>query len=189
MIASRSVNMVRQPRRSYIGILIAVSRVATPENNVIHWTCKGAQIRLTSGSWKGTVYPSSDSPNTSRCFAIGASNVCLWLVKIRRAPSRHNRDARAYGHTTTGMHQLSTPPSPLPPSSPLPTAPPTMQNNGGDSNSPRCCLSDFVVGGGAGKYVGGEKRTKEANRVLHLFSFLTTGAVLPSLLQLRKREA
>ena len=33
-----------------------------------------------------------------------------WLVKTRRAPSRHSRDARVYGHTTTAMHKRSTPP-------------------------------------------------------------------------------
>ena len=32
-----------------------------------------------------------------------------WLVKTRRAPSRHSKDARAYGHTTTALHKLSTP--------------------------------------------------------------------------------
>ena len=34
------------------------------------------------------------------------------LVKTRRAPSRHSRDARVYVHTTTAMHKLSTLPSP-----------------------------------------------------------------------------
>ena len=29
------------------------------------------------GSWKDAVHPSCDSPNTSRRFALGASNVCL----------------------------------------------------------------------------------------------------------------
>ena len=33
-----------------------------------------------------------------------------WLVKTRRAPSRHSRDTRVYGHATTAMHKLSTPP-------------------------------------------------------------------------------
>ena len=33
-----------------------------------------------------------------------------WLVKTRRALSRHSRDASVYGHTTTAMHKLSTPP-------------------------------------------------------------------------------
>ena len=39
-----------------------------------------------------------------------AKAMSAWLVKTRRAPSRHSRDARVYGHTTTGMHELSTPP-------------------------------------------------------------------------------
>ena len=33
-----------------------------------------------------------------------------WLEKTCRAPSRHSRDARVYGHTTTAMHKLSPPP-------------------------------------------------------------------------------
>ena len=37
------------------------------------------------------------------------------LVKTRRAPSRHSKEARVYGHTTTVMHNLSTPPPPPPP--------------------------------------------------------------------------
>ena len=36
-----------------------------------------------------------------------------WSLKTRHAPSRHCRNARVYGHTTTAMHKLSTP-SPLP---------------------------------------------------------------------------
>ena len=44
----------------------------------------------------------------------GASHLAqatpAWLVKTRRAPPRHSRDARVYGHTTTAMHKLSTPP-------------------------------------------------------------------------------
>ena len=48
----------------------------------------------------------------------GASRLVLamsaWLVKTQRAPSRHSRNARVYGHTTTAMHKLSTPPSPSP---------------------------------------------------------------------------
>ena len=33
-----------------------------------------------------------------------------WSVKTRRAPSRHCRDARVYGHTTTAMPDMTTPP-------------------------------------------------------------------------------
>ena len=47
--------------------------------------------------------------NDSRCFALGASNVCLFR-KTRRAPSRQCRDARVHGHTTTAMHDMGTPP-------------------------------------------------------------------------------
>ena len=35
-----------------------------------------------------------------------------WLVKTQLAPSRNSRDARVYGHTTTAVHKLSTPPPP-----------------------------------------------------------------------------
>ena len=38
-----------------------------------------------------------------------------WSVKTRRAPSRYSRDARVYGHTTTAMHIVSTPPPAPPP--------------------------------------------------------------------------
>ena len=37
-------------------------------------------------------------------------SMSAWLVKTRRAPSRHSRDERVYGHTTTAMHKLVTPP-------------------------------------------------------------------------------
>ena len=36
-----------------------------------------------------------------------------WLVKTLHASSRHSRDARVYGHTTTAVHKLSTPTPPL----------------------------------------------------------------------------
>ena len=39
VIASRSVNVVRHSRGSYIAIPIAVSGVATPENKITHWRC------------------------------------------------------------------------------------------------------------------------------------------------------
>ena len=38
-----------------------------------------------------------------------------WLAKTRRAPCRHSRDARVYGHTITGMHKQSTPAPSTPP--------------------------------------------------------------------------
>ena len=76
-----------------------------------------AKVRVTTGSWKDAGHPSCDLLNTSRRFALGASNVCL---ETRRAPSRHSRDARVYGHTTTAMHKLSALPNPPSPSPPPP---------------------------------------------------------------------
>ena len=38
--------------------------------------------------------------------------MCAWLVKTRRAPSRHSRDERVYGQTTMAVHKLRTPPPP-----------------------------------------------------------------------------
>ena len=46
--------------------------------------------------------------HATRRTCHGASRLVLamsaWSVKARRAPSRHCRDARVYGHTTTAMH-------------------------------------------------------------------------------------
>ena len=50
--------------------------------------------------------------HTTRRTPHGASRLVqampAWLVKTRRAPSRHSGDARVYGHTTTAMHKRST---------------------------------------------------------------------------------
>ena len=52
--------------------------------------------------------------HATRCTHRGASRLVramsAWLVKTRRAPSRHSRDATVHGHTTRAMHKLSTPP-------------------------------------------------------------------------------
>ena len=39
-----------------------------------------------------------------------AQTMSAWLATTRRASSRHSRGARVYGHRTTAMHKLSTPP-------------------------------------------------------------------------------
>ena len=46
---------------------------------------------------------------TARRVALGASNVCP-VGKNPTCSVRHSRDARVYGHTTTAMYKLSTPP-------------------------------------------------------------------------------
>ena len=51
--------------------------------------------------------------HASRRTPHGASRLVLamsaWSVKTRRAPSWHCWDTRVYGHTTTAMHDMSTP--------------------------------------------------------------------------------
>ena len=47
-----------------------------------------------------------------QCAPFPPVSVSAWLVKTRRAPSRHSRDVRVYGHRTAAMHKLSTPPPP-----------------------------------------------------------------------------
>ena len=44
-------------------------------------------------------------------FAEHLTALRAWCkqCQTRRAPSQHSRNARAYGHTTTAMHKLSTP--------------------------------------------------------------------------------
>ena len=39
--------------------------------------------------------------------------ISAWSVKTHHIPSRHRRDVRVYGHTTTATHETSTPPLPL----------------------------------------------------------------------------
>ena len=59
-------------------------------------------------------HPSCDRVHATRRTPHGASRLLpamsAWSTKARRAPSRHCRDARVYGHTTTAMHDMSVPP-------------------------------------------------------------------------------
>ena len=47
------------------------------------------------------------APHSASCLVQAMP---AWSLKTRRAPSRHCRDARVYGHTTTAMNEMSTPP-------------------------------------------------------------------------------
>ena len=83
-----------------------------PFHSTLSSICK--QVRLTSGSKQDAAHPSCDSPNTSRFASRLVLAMSAWSVKTRRAPSRHCRDARVYGHTTTAMHDMRVHPPPLP---------------------------------------------------------------------------
>ena len=120
MVASRSVKKVRHRRDSYLVIPIAVSGVATPENKVyrnslalssiskkVGTRCPSPSYERFLGRMQFTLHATRRTPHgTSRLVQAFSA----WLVKTRLAPSRHSGDARVYGHTTTAMHKLSTPP-------------------------------------------------------------------------------
>ena len=104
-----------------MAIPIAVSGVATPENKVTHWRCVTRKqenrhqvpksvLRAVLERMQFTLHATRRTPHGASRLVQAMS---VWLVKSRRAPSRHSRDARVYGHTTTAMHKLSTPPPPL----------------------------------------------------------------------------
>ena len=66
-------------------------------------------LRAVLGRMQFTLHATRRTPHgASRLVQATSAS----LVKTRRAPSRHSRDARVYGHTTTAMHKLSTPPRP-----------------------------------------------------------------------------
>ena len=109
MIASLSVNMVRHPRGGYIVVSIAVSGVAIGavihEQESRHMMPKSV-LRAVLEKTQFTLHATRRTPHGASRLVQAMS---AWLVKTRRAPSRHSRDARVYGHTTTAMHKLSTP--------------------------------------------------------------------------------
>ena len=64
-------------------------------------------LRAVIGTMQFTLHAIRRTPHGASRLVQAMS---AWLVKTRRAPSRHSRDARVYGHTTMAMHELSTPP-------------------------------------------------------------------------------
>ena len=119
MIVSRSVYMVRHTRGSYVGNSWLSLDMSTPE---IILTVVDAVIRI------------QDTPPLNR-FLVGCSSPFMRLVqhltalrkawckkclpgqpKTRSAPSRHCRDARVFGNTTTAMQDNEYTPPRAPPS-------------------------------------------------------------------------
>ena len=110
-MASRSVNMVRPPRGSYIVIPIAVSGVAhqkTKYNSLAlssiskesrHKVPKSV-LRAVLGRMQFTLHATRRTPHGAWRLVQAMP---AWLLKTRRAPSWHTRDARVlwsydYGH-------------------------------------------------------------------------------------------
>ena len=100
-----------------------LSGVATPEDTVTHWRChpiskKVSRHIVPNSVLRAVLGRMQFTLDATRRTLHGASHqmqaMSAWLVKTRRAPSRRSRNARFYGHTTTAIHKLITPPHPPP---------------------------------------------------------------------------
>ena len=69
-------------------------------------------LRAVFGRMQFTLHATRRTPHGASRLVQAMS---AWLVRTRRAPSRHGRDARVYIHTTTAIRKLSTPRLPPPP--------------------------------------------------------------------------
>ena len=83
-----------------------------------HPYARKSASRATLRRMQLTLHATRRTPHGASCLVLAMS---AWSVKTRRAPSRHRRDARVYGHTTTAMHENGYPP-PFPP---IPVSPPS----------------------------------------------------------------
>ena len=63
-------------------------------------------LRAVFGRVHFTLHATHRTPHGASLLVQAMS---AWSVKTRRAPSRHSRDARVNGHTTTTMHKLRSP--------------------------------------------------------------------------------
>ena len=108
--------MVRHPRGSYIvpGTATAVSSSGHTGKQIISLKlssmCKSAS-RAVLSRMQLTLLATRRTPR-------GASRLVqamtAWSVRTRRAPSRHFRDARVHGHTTTALYVVEYTPPPDP---------------------------------------------------------------------------
>ena len=88
--------------------------VATPERKKKHSHARRLQVKKPSshvvlGRMPLTLHTTRRTPHGALRLVHAMS---AWSVKTRRTPSRHRRDARAYGLKTSAVHEMSTPPPP-----------------------------------------------------------------------------
>ena len=111
MIVSRSAYTVRHPRGSYIIYPLLSLEATTPENpppinSMLSSICKSASQAVLS-RMQLTLHATRRTPHGASGLAQAMS---AWSAESRPAPSRRCRDARVYIHSTTAMHDMSTPP-------------------------------------------------------------------------------
>ena len=121
MIASRRVYIVRHSRGSCIIYPTAISgsahtgKQAKQVNAVVHMQESTHNVPKSASQavlsrMQLTLHATRRSPHGASCLAQA---MLAWSVKTRHAPSRHCRDTRVYGQTTTAMHDNEyTSPSP-----------------------------------------------------------------------------
>ena len=107
--------MVRHPRGRYLvhGTPTAVSGSCHTGNKInplkLSSVCKSVP-QAGFSRMKLTLHATRRTPHGASRLVHAMS---VWSVKTRHAPSRHCRDARVYGHTTTAMNEIEyTRPSP-----------------------------------------------------------------------------
>ena len=117
MVTSRSVNMVSKAptRQLHSNTRCCLWSGHTRKQSIIHWRCHPKEsrpkvpksvLRAVFGRVHFTLHATHRTPHGASLLVQAMS---AWLVKTRRAPSRHSRDARVNGHTTTTMHKLRSP--------------------------------------------------------------------------------
>ena len=107
--------MVRHPRGSYTAYPLTSLEVTTQENKSIHSTLpsiRKSASKAVLSRMQLTLHASCPTPHGASRLAQAMS---AWSMETRRAPSRHRRDARVYGHTTTVVHDNEYAPPPSPP--------------------------------------------------------------------------
>ena len=72
-----------------------------------HQYARKSASRAVLGRVQLTLHATRGAPHVASHLVLP---MFAWSVKTRRAPSRHCRDARVYGHTTTAMHDNENPP-------------------------------------------------------------------------------
>ena len=88
--------------------LLPVSTNQVIRDVVIHMQEKSTSLVSVLSRMPLTLHATRQTPHGASRLVLATS---AWSVKTRRAPSRHCRDARVYGHTTTACINMSTTPS------------------------------------------------------------------------------
>ena len=105
--------MVRHPQASYIVTPCCLWKWPHRKSNQFIGRCHAYARKSALQAVLSRMHLTLDA---TRRTLHGASRLVLamsaWSVKPRRAPSQHFRDARVYGHITTAIHDMNTPPCP-----------------------------------------------------------------------------